>query len=294
MSSRPFRLAWVGLGAFGLPIALNFVRQGWLVTHVEVQGRGRSGAAALLEAGGHAAVTVPGDADALVLCLPRDNDIDGVLAVIGEAAPGLIVDLSTCAPSQSAARQARLARCGRTYVDAPVSGSRQQAEAGELLVFCGRGDLQPRGLREILHTVGREVVLLGRPGAGAEVKLMNQMMHLAIMAVIGDVFGAMLRAGLAPDVALAAVAKGSGGSRMLDRFGELIVARSHPPQFSLTNAFKDVELASEFLAERGYRSALWRDVADAYQATMTRRGGGENFSVVCEHFAEGGAAAVAG
>ncbi|WP_030748797.1 NAD(P)-dependent oxidoreductase [Streptomyces sp. NRRL S-31] len=226
---------WYGLGVFGLPMASHLVSAG----HSVRAGNERGRVAEFVRAGGLSAGAHRGDAPLVGLCLPTGDDVMDVVRDIEEAA--FVVDFSSHDPLSATEAAGELATRGIGYVDCPVSGSVQLAADGRLTGYPGASpDALPAEVREFIETVCGHVFWTGGLGRGQAMKLVNQVIHLGNVLVLGEGFELAGRLGLEPATVLDALKASSGSSRMLERFGEQMLADRHPRQFSARLARKDI------------------------------------------------------
>lgn len=181
------RLAFLGLGRMGKPMAANLVAAGH-----DIVVWNRTGATAdsfVAEYGGTAAPTPAGavrGADVVVTMLADDAALlethlsaDGVLSGLSDREPGVVVvDMSTVAPDTVATLAERLGAAGHVLVDAPVSGSVPAATAATLTIMAaGNDDAVERAL-PVLRSLGSAVVRIGASGTGSTMKLaLNTVLH---------------------------------------------------------------------------------------------------------------------
>jgi 3-hydroxyisobutyrate dehydrogenase len=186
------KVAFVGLGLMGSPMALRLLSAGF---QVSVWNRTRSKLGALVSAGASAAESLAAsahEADAVCLCLSDRHAIEQVLfdpdgIASATQPPGLIVDFSTIGPEATRTLAGRLAeRCGASWVDAPVSGGAKGAEQGKLVLFCGgsAGDIER--LTPVLTALAQRVTRVGTLGAGQTLKLCNQLIVATNLVAIAE------------------------------------------------------------------------------------------------------------
>jgi 3-hydroxyisobutyrate dehydrogenase len=195
------RVAFLGLGAMGAPMARNLLRAGFTVT---VWNRTASRAEAFREVGAEPAPT-PADAargvDVVMLCVPSSPEVhdlltraDGILAGISPGAT--IVDCSTIAPSAAIEHYRLCKERGVDILEAPLSGGTVGATAGTLtLMVGGDADVLER-VRPVLAAVGKNIFYLGPPGAGQTVKLCNNLIFAAQIVAVAEAYALLLRAGV--------------------------------------------------------------------------------------------------
>lgn len=198
MSLLPERLALIGLGNMGVPMA-----QRWIAAGVAVSGHDPVAEAGerLRAAGGSAHATASDavrDATVTILMLPNSDIVDGVLdALLADSAlvPGdVVIDMGSSQPLRSAANAERLAVQGIDFLDAPVSGGVRGVIAGTLAIMAGGpGGLVER-VRPALEVLGT-VTHVGAIGAGHAAKALNNLVSAAHLwmtseaVLVGERFG---------------------------------------------------------------------------------------------------------
>src|SRR3954451_22674601 len=170
------RVAFLGLGIMGAPMAANITRAGfeviaWNRTHVRAEEfAAQHGAATAPTPAGAAA-----EADVVITMVPDSREVEEVLfgkrgAAEGVRAGTLVVDMSTIAPSASVRIGERLRAERVGFLDAPVSGSRPKAEDGTLTIMVGGGGEDFDRARPVLEAMGQLIVHVGPQGHGSLVK----------------------------------------------------------------------------------------------------------------------------
>ncbi len=163
------RIAFIGLGIMGLPMATNLVRAGYDVHAYNRSERSFEGTLA-----GSIAEAVEG-ADVIITMLPDSPDVaavvleaDGVLASAAEGA--LLIDMSSIAPATAREVAAAAAEAGVRALDAPVSGGEQGAIDGSLSIMVGGSAEDFEAARSVLDVLGATVVHVGPSGSGQTVQ----------------------------------------------------------------------------------------------------------------------------
>lgn len=205
MSNSNTRVAFIGLGNMGGPMAVNLHKAGYAVSAFD---RSTDALAKAREAGvgtADSARAAAEGAQVVVSMLPASKHVeslylgdDGLLAHL--AAGTLVIDCSTIAPASAqkvnAAAQAR----GLAMIDAPVSGGVAGAAAGTLtFIVGGEADALERA-RPLLQAMGKNIFHMGSAGAGQVAKLCNNMALGVIMAVTGEAIALGVAHGLDPKV----------------------------------------------------------------------------------------------
>jgi 3-hydroxyisobutyrate dehydrogenase-like beta-hydroxyacid dehydrogenase len=262
----PGPVGFVGLGMMGAPIAGRLAAAGVpLVVHNRTRGKAdpliAQGAtwaetprAVGRAAAGHVVFTMLTDARAVRATLFGRT---GVAA--GAAAGTLVVDLSTIAPEESRRFAERLRTRGLRYVDAPVGGSVDAAETGELLVYAGGEEEDVDRARPYLERFARRTERLGPVGAGTSMKLVNNLVTIAGFAVTAEALALAEGLGLPRERTVELLLAGGARSRMLEAKRESLERRSYPPRFKLSLAAKDLRLAERSARESGVGYRLARE-----------------------------------
>jgi 3-hydroxyisobutyrate dehydrogenase len=156
----------------------------------------------------------------------------------------LTVDCMREIGTQAAAR-------GIGFLDAPVTGSKPQAEAGALNFLVGGEPAALERARPLFAAMGRGHVHLGPVGSGALLKLINNFMCGVQLASLGEALGMAHRSGLDVKLAGEVLASGSPGSPIVKMVMERMVARDYTPNFLVSLMIKDLTYAMQAFAARG-------------------------------------------
>jgi 2-hydroxy-3-oxopropionate reductase len=240
-------IAFIGLGIMGGPMAEHLVKAGYAVI-----GFNRSPGAVerLVTAGGKGATSVAEavrEADVIITMVPDSPDVEGLAlgegGIYANARQGAIhVDMSSIRPDVSA----RLAEAGKAagvrVMDAPVSGGETGAIEGTLSIMVGADRADFDEVKPILDAMGTTVVLVGPPGSGQTVKAANQLI------VAGTIeLGAY---GVDTEAAVAVLAGGLAGNRILERKAANMLAGNFAPGFRIDLHHKDMGIVTAAARER--------------------------------------------
>jgi 3-hydroxyisobutyrate dehydrogenase len=278
-------VGFVGLGAMGSRMAANLVRAGH---SVRVWNRDRAKMAPLTAAGAIAAAN-PADAArgaSVVVVIVADDEADraviagadGVLA--GCASGTVIVDSTTATPGASRALGRLAVERGCALLDAPVLGSLAQAENRELVFVVGGTDEAFAGARPVMEAMGRLVRHVGPPGAGATLKLVNNMVAGVLTAVLGECALVAEAAGVDHAVLAEIVGEGAAGSRLTRSKLPKIARRDFAPQFQLALMEKDLRYFLALAAEVDRPTPIASLAANLYRAARRAGHGGEDSCAV--------------
>ena len=212
------KLAFLGLGVMGYPMAGHLARAGHEVT---VYNRTASKAAKWVEQHGGKSAPSPADAardaDIVLMCVGNDDDVRAVgkAALAGMREGAILVDHTT-ASAEVAREIAGAAKARKVeFLDAPVSGGQAGAENGKLTIMVG-GDAAVFGKAEpVLAHYARAVTLMGDVGAGQLTKMVNQICIAGLVQALSEGINFAQRAGLDPERVLDVISKGAAqfGSR---------------------------------------------------------------------------------
>ncbi len=250
-------IGFIGLGVMGEPMCRHLARRGGKPV-LAYDKRPEPGARLAAEAG----VTVGDPAaiarrcDLILLSLPDGGALDAVLTQIEpHLQPGqCVVDASTSPVAMTRAIGKRLAGHGVAFADAPVARTREAAARGELSIMVGASDAVFAHISPVLHTMGTDVTHCGPVGAGQVVKILNNMLVFQNVAALAEAIAIGRRNGVAPELLLSTVAKGSGDSFALRNHGmKAMLPRQFPLRaFSTRYALKDLSYALEMAAASGF------------------------------------------
>jgi 3-hydroxyisobutyrate dehydrogenase-like beta-hydroxyacid dehydrogenase len=238
-------VAFIGLGAMGSRMAANLQQAGF---KLRLYNRDRAKTGALAGKGAEVAdspaAAVKG-AQFAVSIVSDDNATREVMlgaqgALAGAANGCVIVDSSTNTPA--IAREIALAAADRgcVYLDAPVSGSLKQAQGRELVFMVGGPQEAFDKAQPLFTAMGRMAKHAGDSGAGATVKLINNMLSGTMTAAVAEAVQIAEAAGIGRDAALDILGEGAAASRLLKSKMPMMFQRDFKPQFQLALMEKDL------------------------------------------------------
>jgi 3-hydroxyisobutyrate dehydrogenase len=256
------RVAFLGLGAIGAPMAAHLARRGPLVVWNRTGERAREFA----DRHGATAAATPRDAvtsaDVVVTCLPSSREVEALLdgpggLLVGLRSGALLIDCTSGDPAGSRRIAARLAERGVAFADAPVSGGTNGAEAGTLTVMVGADEKTFARARPILSAFGRRIDHVGPVGAGDAVKAVNQVLLGLNILAVGEGLAALVKAGVNPRIALDVINASSGRSFVSEVLvPDRVLTGLWPRTFRLSLLAKDVGIGADLLAENGVRGPI--------------------------------------
>jgi len=198
-------------------------------------------------------------------------------------APGaLVVDLSTIAPDESRAVAARLATRGVGFVDAPLGGSTPAAADGQLIAFVGGSPSEVDRARPLLAAFARRVEHLGPVGAGSSMKLVNNLLTVAHVALAAEALAFAEALDLPRERVVDLLLDGGAASRMLALKRAAFVRRDYAPQFRLALAAKDLGLIARTARASGGAAPIAAEVRRCARAAIRAGRGDDDFAVLLE------------
>lgn len=271
-------VGFIGLGVMGRPMAGWLLRTLW---RLHVYARREPRARPLVAAGARRAATPRALGRAcrvVMLCLPDDDAVEQVLfgadGLAAGLAPGsVVVDMSTIAAGSARRFAERLAPGGRTYLDAPISGGQQGAEAGTLACMIGGPARAVDAVRELLGAFCRGVTHVGAVGAGQTIKACNQV--AAACALLGVAEAAALARSQGVDAATMreVLLAGTAHSFVLEKDGLRILQNAFEPGFRAQLMHKDLCVAVE--TARGHVRLETTALALQWLGELCASGGGD-------------------
>ena len=275
------RVAFLGLGVMGHPMAGHLARAGH---HVTVFNRTATRAVAWAkEHGGQSAPTpaeaaaANGGADFVFACVGNDADLRSVTLGDGGAFSGMksgaiFVDHTTAsadiACELSAAAQAR----GLHFIDAPVSGGQAGAINGVLTVMCGGTQAPFDAMQPVALSFARAVTLLGGSGSGQLAKMVNQIAIAGLLQGLAEAVAFGQRAGLNMPQVLDVIGKGAAQSWQLDNRGKTMVEGRFDFGFAVDWMRKDLGLVLDEARRNGAQLPVTA-LVDQFYADVQALGG---------------------
>lgn len=269
------RMAFLGLGVMGYPMAGHLVKAGHDVTVWNRTG-GKAEAWAQ-EYDGQSAATpaeAVSGAEFILLCLGDDPD---VLAVFDAFEPNIasgavIVDHTTASAGLARALYARSSGKGADFVDAPISGGQAGAENGQLTIMCG-GDAAAFAKAEpIMQAYGKRMTLIGDSGAGQLAKSVNQICIAGIVQGLAEGMHFADEAGLDVAKVIEAISGGAAQSWQMENRWETMRDGHYEHGFAVDWMRKDLRIALDTARENG-ASLPVTAMVDQYYADIQAMGG---------------------
>ena len=280
------KIAFIGLGAMGKPMAKNLLQAGYSLTVFDVK---ESLTEELVAQGAQCAATVQAAVQGrqvVLMSLPNAAIVENVLTtengVFAGSHPGqIIIDLSSVTPGHTQKMAGLAERSGVHYLDAPVSGGVSGAEAGSLTIMVG-GEASVLGqCQDIFNVLGKKVYHVGPVGAGDTLKLVNNLLLGINMAAVAEALTLGVKAGLNPAVLLEVIGASSGRSYALEaKTANFILKGNFAPGFAIDLQHKDLGMAIQTAVELGVPLALGNAAQAVYEEARLGGLGQKDISAV--------------
>jgi 3-hydroxyisobutyrate dehydrogenase len=245
----------------------------------------RTGARAAEFAGRHPAATVAdtprhlaAECEVVVLCLSTSRDVAGLMegpeGLVAGLRPGaLVVDCTSGEPGLARQFAAQLAGEGIAYVDAPVSGGTNGAEAGTLTVMVGCDAAALARVEAVVAPFAGRVVRMGEVGTANAMKAVNNALLAVNILAVGEGMAALTKAGVAPRLALEVLNVSSGRSFVSETLvPERVLTDLWPVTFRLALLHKDLGIATALLADQGVDGPILEQALASYAASRQALG----------------------
>ena len=252
----PEKIAFVGLGIMGQPMASNLLKAGYEVFAFDVQD-------ALVEqavANGAFRANSPGDAasraDMAITMLPETSIVekvilgeDGVLS--GLRPGGIVADMSTTSIIATRKIAAKVAEAGRVMLDAPVSGGDVGAKEGSLSIMVGGSAEAFEKFLPVFQKMGRNITHVGDSGSGQIAKGCNQVVVALTIEAVAEALVFAKKSGADPAKIRQAMLGGFAQSRVLELHGRRMLERNFVPGGKVHLHKKDIDIVLEVAKEVG-------------------------------------------
>jgi 3-hydroxyisobutyrate dehydrogenase-like beta-hydroxyacid dehydrogenase len=272
------RVAFLGLGVMGYPMAGHLARAGH---HVTVYNRTAAKSAAWVAEHGGASAPTPAEAargaEIVFACVGNDDDLRAV--TLGEqgafgtlAAGAIFVDHTTASAAIARELHAAAKAKGAHFVDAPVSGGQAGAVNGALTVMCG-GDAEPfESMKPVAMAFSRAVTRIGDAGAGQLAKMVNQVCIAGLVQGLSEAIAFGQRAGLDMPLVLDVIGKGAAQSWQMDNRGKTMVDDQFDFGFAVDWMRKDLGLVMDEARRNGAQLPVTA-LVDQFYAEVQAMGG---------------------
>ncbi len=286
METKP-NVALLGLGTMGHGMAANLLKAGFPLT---VYNRTRAKAEALEAMGASVADTPAAAAEdaAVVIAMLADDDASREIWLGSEGAlaamqPGsVLAECSTLSPWWVAELATKAGESALRMVEAPVTGSRPQAEAGQLLFLVGADESALAAIEPVLRVMSREILHLGPVGSGTQLKLINNFLCGVQVTSFAEALAWIERSGLNRDGAIEFLKKGAPGSPIVATMADRMTQRTYEVNFLLRLMEKDLRYARRAAAQLGVELSMSAAAESLFRKAVQQGCGEKDMAAVAE------------
>ncbi len=277
-SVAPKKVAFLGLGVMGFPMAGHLAKAGHAVT---VYNRSPAKAQAWVAEFGGTAKDTPREAalgaDIVFCCVGNDDDLRSVTlgangAFAGMAPGTVFVDHTTASADVARELYTAARNLGLAFVDAPVSGGQAGAQNGALTVMCGGDQPAFDAVKPVAMAFSRAFTLMGSSGAGQLTKMVNQICIAGLVQGLSEAIAFGQKAGLDMNQVLDVIGKGAAQSWQMDNRGKTMVADKFDFGFAVDWMRKDLGLVLDEAKRNGARLPVTA-LVDQFYADVQAMGG---------------------
>ena len=272
------RVAFIGLGAMGYPMAGHLATSGHTVT---VFNRTQERAQHWREQYGGAVAATPAEAaegqDAVMICVGNDDDVrevtcgsDGVLQALPRGS--LLIDHSTTSQELAVAIAEQAATSGVDFLDAPVSGGQIGAETGALTIMVGAKEDAYAAAEPLMACYAKSIRLMGNVGSGQLTKMVNQICIAGLLQGLSEGLHFAERAGLDVAGAVEVIAQGAAQSWQMNNRASTMIAGDFDFGFAVDWMRKDLGIAIEAAQAVGAAVPV-TELVDRFYADVQDLGG---------------------
>jgi len=272
------KVAFVGLGVMGYPMAGHLVKAGHEVT---VFNRSHEKAAKWQQEFSGQVADTPAQAathcDIVFCCVGNDDDVrsvvlgdDGILSGLKQG--GILVDHTT-ASAELAKELFILAKSqGKQFLDAPVSGGQAGAENGALTVMVGGEQNAYAQVKPVMDAFARFTQLMGEAGSGQLAKMVNQICIAGVVQGLAEGFAFAKKAGLEPELLVQTISKGAAGSWQMENRYKTMFEGEFDFGFAVDWMRKDLSIAFNEADKHGVSLPMTKMV-DGFYEEVQQQGG---------------------
>ncbi len=260
------KVAFLGLGIMGHPMAANLAKAGHEVT-VWNRSSGK-------EVEGARSASTPAEAargaEVVWMCVSDTQAVETILfgshGVHESVASGMtIVDSSTIAPSATVKFAQKLREAGVHYVDAPVTGSKIAAEAGSLIFIIGGDEPVIDNLKPLFAAMGKKIFRMGDTGKGHAAKLVMNLQIAMIYEGFAEALTLGAKLGVDADVLVPLINASMVKSGVVEYKAPFVLKRDFSPNFPLRLMYKDIRLTLDAAKEARVKLPGLKVVEEIYE-----------------------------
>jgi 3-hydroxyisobutyrate dehydrogenase len=273
--NAPAKVAVIGLGNMGRPMATCIARAGYQVTGFDLSQAARSKFSA---SGGQAADAINdavAGAEAIITLLPDGKLVRAVIDSIkaGLTKGTIIIDMSSSAPLGTRALGKELIAAGVEFIDAPVSGGVKRAVDGTLAIMAGGDDATIDRAERLLLAMGKSVFRTGPLGSGHAAKALNNYVSAAGLAAAAEALAIARKFGIEPNTLVDVLNASTGRNNSTEnKLKQFIISESYDSGFALALMAKDIQTADDLAHQLGVNAPLADEITTMWTAALEKLG----------------------
>ncbi|KLE33798.1 NAD(P)-dependent oxidoreductase [Aurantiacibacter luteus] len=292
------KIAFLGLGVMGAPMAGHLARAGHEVTgYNRTACRAEAWQARLADEGLDVAIAptvrkAVAGCDVVMACLGNDDDVaevmlgeNGALMAMGD--PALFIDHTTVSPALARELHDAAIQQNVDFVDAPVSGGQAGAENGKLAIMCGGSKQAMETATPILQAYAARIVHIGEAGAGQTCKAVNQLCIAGVLAGLSEGVRLAQASGVDTDKVLEAISGGAAQSWQMENRWQTMVRGEFDFGFAIDWMRKDLAIALAEGRDLGLSLPTAALVDQFYAQVQAMGGARQDTSALIRHLPEG-------
>ncbi len=278
-------VGFIGLGKMGVPMVKNIMNSGY---DVIVYNRSKDKTEQFKKSGVNIAknprevvefskytITMLTDSDAVKSVFYGQ---DGILNALG---PGKIfIDMSTISSQFSIELSKMVESKNAEMIDAPVTGSVPAAEKAELTIMVGGKFETFEKTKKLLSAMGKNIIYIGSNGFGLKMKMINNIILGANMAILSEAILLGEANGIDPELQFKVLSTGSAYSKVMDIKKENIIKNEFPPMFNLEHEMKDLNYAMEMAKASSFPLIITSEISQIYEIATKKGLGKLDFSAI--------------
>ena len=278
-ATAPKRLAFLGLGVMGAPMATHLLRAGHQVT---VYNRTAAKAQCWAQQYGGRFAATPREAvsgaEMVFCCVGNDDDLRSVVlgeqgALAGMTEGAVLVDHTTASATVARELHAAARARGVHFMDAPVSGGQAGAENGQLTVLCGAEQNVFDRVAPVIAAYAKACTRMGEVGSGQLAKMVNQICIAGVVQGLSEAIAFGEAAGLDMPTVLAAIGQGAAQSWQMDNRGQTMLQGQFDFGFAVDWMRKDLAIVLDEARHNGAKLPVTA-LVDQFYAQVQAAGGG--------------------
>jgi 3-hydroxyisobutyrate dehydrogenase-like beta-hydroxyacid dehydrogenase len=279
-------LGFIGLGAMGRPMAKRLLEHGYRLTVYDVLPDRTRELVKLGAAPSTSPRAVAAASEVLITMLPDSPDVqaavygpEGVISGLRQA--GILIEMSTIAPSVTRTIAKAVGAVGGRMLDAPVGRTSRHAEEGDLLIMVGGERNLLDEVEPILRCFGKDLVYCGPVGTGETMKLVNNLLTTTIVAANAEALTLGVKAGLELDTMLSVLrSTAASNTHLRSTYAEKALRRDFTPGFATRLAVKDLQLALGMAADHRLPAGVGAAALQLFTMARARGHDGDDYTSV--------------